>query len=113
MAVRDEKGLFQKGTTPGPGRPRTQRTDYAKIIRDCLTPQKAYEITERAIQDAVKGDRHARSWVFAHVVAPVPKTTIIDDATIASREVIDSAISKLPVEGIEMVEKLLNEVEKE
>jgi hypothetical protein len=104
--VRDKRGWFQPGTAAGPGRPK--RTDYAKIIRDALTPTAAFQIVEMAIEHAKGGDRHARAWVFSHVVAPVPKTLVLDDTAIADRSTIDQAVGKLSVEQLATLQAVLS-----
>jgi len=103
--VRDKRGWFQRGTAAGPGRPK--RTDYAKIIRDALTPQTAFAIVEVAIEHAKGGDRHARAWVFSHVVAPVPKTLVLDDAAVSNRSTIDQAVGKLSAEQLATLQSVL------
>ena len=95
MAGQTSATKFKKGNPGGPGRPKTVNTDYAKLIRDCLTPTAAFEIIERAIGDAKSGDGRARQWLFSHVVAPIPKTILVNEAAIESREAFDSLVSQL------------------
>jgi hypothetical protein len=109
---RDAKGRLLPGHgIRSPGRPKTVGTDYAKLIREALTPTAAFEIIERAISDAKEGDHRARSWLFSHVVAPVPKTVVVSDEQIASREVIDDAIARLSPAEVAALERVVSGVE--
>jgi hypothetical protein len=95
-AVRDKNGTFIKGHAPtSAGRPRTKSTDYAKLIRTALTEQAAYEIIDKAIEDAKAGEPRSREWLFKHVVAPIPKTLVVSDATIENRENLDQTLATM------------------
>ena len=107
MAERMKDGRFVKGHGVKGGRPKSVNTDYAKLIRDCLTPIAAIEIIDKAIGDAKLGDARARAWLFAHVVSPLPKTILVNDAAIESREAIDSVVSQLPPDQIAALDAIL------
>ncbi len=107
MAGQSSSTKFKKGNPGGPGRPKSVNTDYAKLIRDCLTPTAAFEIIDRAIADAKSGDARARAWLFSHVVAPIPKTILVNEAAIESREAIDSVVSQLPPDQIAALDAIL------
>ena len=107
MAGQTSATKFKKGNPGGPGRPKTVSTDYAKIIRDALTPQAAFEIIDRAIGDAKAGDARARAWLFSHVVAPIPRTILVNEAALESREAIDSVVSQLPPDQIAALDAIL------
>ena len=107
MAERTKDGKFVKGHGVKGGRPKSVNTDYAKLIRDCLTPTAAFEIIDKAIGDAKQGDARARAWLFSHVVAPIPKTILVNEAAIESREAIDSIVSQLPQDQIAALDAIL------
>jgi len=95
-AVRDKSGRFVKGHAPtSAGRPRSRNTDYAKLIRTALTEQAAYRIIEKAIEDAKSGEPRSREWLFKHVVAPIPKTLVVSDATSETRENLDETLTRM------------------
>lgn len=68
------RGRFQKGCKPGPGRGKTTKgIGYAEIFRAALTPEAAFRIVEKAVEQAAKGDHKAREWIFKHVLRPQPQ----------------------------------------
>ena len=108
MAGQTSLTKFQKGNPGGPGRPNTVNTDYAKLIRDCLTPSAAFEIIEKTIEHAKQGDARARAWLFSHVVSPLPKTIRVEnEAALESREAVDSVVSQLPPDQIAALDAIL------
>jgi hypothetical protein len=108
MSERTKEGRFVKGHGVKGGRPKTVNTDYAKLIRDCLTPSAAFDIIDKAIENAKQGDARARAWLFSHVVAPIPKTILVNEAAIESREAIDSVVAELPPDQIAALDALLS-----
>ena len=107
MAGQTSSTKFKKGNPGGPGRPKTANTDYAKLIRDCLTPVAAFEIIDKAIEHAKQGDARARAWLFSHVVAPIPKTILVNEAALESREAIDSVVSQLSPDQVAALNAVL------
>ena len=108
MTERTKEGRFVKGHGVKGGRPKSVNTDYAKLIRDCLTPTAAFQIIDKAIEHAKQGDARARAWLFSHVVAPIPKTILVNEAALDSREAIDSVVSELPPDQIAALDALLS-----
>ncbi|MCF7960766.1 MAG: hypothetical protein K9M08_08480 [Pirellula sp.] len=108
MAGQTSSTKFQKGNPGGPGRPKTKNTDYAQLIKDCLTPTAAFQIIDKAIENAKQGDARARAWLFSHVVAPIPKTVLVNEAALDSREAIDSVVAELPPDQIAALDALLS-----
>ena len=104
---RTKDGKFVKGHAVKGGRPKSVNTDYARLIRDCLTPTAAFEIVEKAITDAKRGDARARAWLFSHVVSPLPKVIQVNEAAIESRETIDSIVGQLPPDQIAALNAIL------
>ena len=107
MAGQTSPTKFKKGNPGGPGRPKTVNTDYAGLIRNCLTPTAAFAIIEKTIEQAKSGDARARAWLFSHVVAPIPKTILVNEAALESREAIDSVVSQLPADQIAALDAIL------
>ncbi len=70
-------GKFVKGHTfkpPGrPPKPKAERVEYLSVLRQALTEDEALAIIKRAILDAKGGSRHARQWLFAHVMPQLPR----------------------------------------
>ena len=48
-----------------------------------------------------------RIFLITHVVAPIPKTILVNDAALDSREAIDSVVSQLPPDQIAALDALL------
>lgn len=107
MSERTKDGKFVKGHGVKGGRPKTINTDYAKLIRDCLTPTAAYDIIEKAIDNAKQGDARARAWLFSHVVAPIPRTILVNEAALDSRESVDAVVSQLTPDQIAAFDAIL------
>ncbi len=107
MAGHSSSTKFKKGNPGGPGRPKSKNTDYSKILRDALTPQAAFEIVDRAVTDAKQGDARARQWLFAHVCAPIPKTILVNESALESRQDIDSVVSQLDPDQVRALDAIL------
>lgn len=68
MAERNVKGQFLPGTSGNAtGRPK-QRAQYLDTLKKSLTLEKWQEIVDRAIEDAIKGDRYARDWISGYIL---------------------------------------------
>jgi hypothetical protein len=68
------RNRFQKGCKPGPGRGKTTKgIGYAEIFRAALTPEAAFRIVDKAVEQAARGDHKAREWIFKYVLKPQPQ----------------------------------------
>jgi hypothetical protein len=47
--------------------------EYLALLRDALTADESLAIIKRAILDAKNGSRHARQWLFSHVMPQFPR----------------------------------------
>ena len=66
---RDHRGRFQRGCTPGPGRPRRATEDeYLQTLSETVTVEKWRRIVERGVSDALAGDARAREWLSKFLV---------------------------------------------
>lgn len=78
---RDKKGRFAKGNPGNPnakGRPKRNTEDkYLQALRDTVKLKDWEEITEKAIQQARKGDRSARQWLSDYLLGkPIQNVNI-------------------------------------
>lgn len=74
MTARDEQGRFLPGhSLAGPGRPkRTTEIEYLNATAQKVSLDKWGDIVERAIDDAVKGDKDARRWLSDYLIGKPP-----------------------------------------
>ena len=81
--TRDEKGRFKKGQTGNPaGRPsREVERRYLEVMKSATTEQDWFEITQRAIKDAKRGDAQARKWLSDYLIG-LPRQGIDIEATV-------------------------------
>lgn len=112
--TRDAKGHFVAGKWQGgPGRKKTQRTDYRAVFEKCLTEEALFRIVDKAVADAIEGDARARQWVVSYVLPPVPKVLKVEDATSVDRSKMDTVVAKLSPEELEAWESMVAKVESE
>ena len=78
MAVRNEKGQFEKGHSGGPGRPKKSREErYLEITKSAVTFDDWKKIILKAAEQAMRGDAQARKWLSDNLIGlPVQKTEI-------------------------------------
>ena len=73
---RDNHGRFARGNPGGPGRPPAEKERrYLRTLTAACTAKDWQEICQQAVEDAKKGDRHARDWLSKHLVGdswPIP-----------------------------------------
>jgi hypothetical protein len=70
---RNRNGTFAKGWKGGPGRPRRAvEESYVRRLASRCTPAIWDRIVDRAIQDALNGDRHARAWLSTCLIGNQP-----------------------------------------
>jgi hypothetical protein len=75
-AGRTKAGQFVRGhSVKSPGRPRKPRVDYIAILRECVTEDDHRSIIRRALADAKGGSRHAREWIYKHLMPQFPRLT--------------------------------------
>jgi len=108
---RNENGTFVQGHSGGPGRKKKVSVDYRAIFEHAVTEVAMFRIIERALADAINGDARARAWLVSYLVAPIPKTMKIEDATTLSRSKMDAGVSQLPPEEFAVLEAILSKVE--
>lgn len=61
---RDRKGRFTKGNPGGPGRPpREREVAYLAAVKDSVPVNEWVRIVRKAVEQARRGDRHARQFV--------------------------------------------------
>ena len=84
---RAPSGKFVKGHSfKSPGRPpkaKAERVEYLALLRDALTADESLAIIKRAISDAKNGSRHARQWLFAHVMPQFPRLNHLEFSILA------------------------------
>ena len=78
MAVRNEKGQFEKGHSGGPGRPKKSREErYLEITKSAVTFDDWKKIILKAAEQAMRGDAQARKWLSDNLIGlPVQKTEV-------------------------------------
>lgn len=92
------KHLFQPGNPGGPGRPRRQ-TELAYMIElmGAVPLDTWRQITERAVTDALNGDKDARNWLSKYLVgtpsnpAPTPLQAAVE-ALLQRDRALDKAV---------------------
>jgi hypothetical protein len=80
---RNTDGTFRKGHKGGPGRPKGLST-YSKVqargllqqLADEVTPERWVAIAQKAIEQAERGDRHARQWLSDCLLGKEPLLTL-------------------------------------
>jgi hypothetical protein len=81
---RDLNGRFAPGCPGGPGRPRRAvEADYLAALSDAVPLKTWKKIVQRAVEDALAGNRHAREWVGNYVLGKPEKNNLLD---LAARE---------------------------
>jgi hypothetical protein len=66
---RDTNGRFAVGNSGGPGRPRRAvEANYLAALSEAVSVRKWKKIVEKAVKDALAGDRHAREWIGDYVL---------------------------------------------
>lgn len=61
---RDAAGRFATGNPGGPGRkPRAVELEYLAVTQIACPPDKWRAVVEKALEQAIRGDRHAREWL--------------------------------------------------
>ena len=74
MTTRDEYGRYLPGhALAGPGRPkRITEVQYLEATASKVSLEKWGEIVDKAIDDAIKGDKDARRWLSDYLVGKPP-----------------------------------------
>lgn len=72
MADRDAHGRFLPGHKSRGGRPKSYG-DILEAMASVVTPAKAKQVAERALKDAIKGDKAARAWLFSYLLGKPPE----------------------------------------
>ena len=73
-AQRDENGRFLPGHNGGPGRPKKDREQrYYEIAMNACTYKDWKIIWHVAVEQAKKGDRHAREWLTDYLIGKPPQ----------------------------------------
>lgn len=68
----DEHGKFKKGIPGGPGRGTKKFEErYELAYRRAVSEEDVYNIMVAAVEQALKGDRYARDFVYDHIFGPV------------------------------------------
>ena len=76
---RDERGRFQNGTRPGPGRPPAAREkDFLRMVVATVSPEDFAIVVARALEDAKAGDATARAWLSRILVGAEPRLSTLD-----------------------------------
>lgn len=67
--MRDNNGRFTPGNPGGPGRPnrKTERA-YLERLTKKLTMSKWNQICDKAIAQAIEGDKYAREWIANYLI---------------------------------------------
>jgi hypothetical protein len=87
IAGRTTTGRFTPGhPIKSPGRPKKLKVDYLSLLRDSLNEEESKAIISAAITQAKNGSRHAREWLFKHVLAPLPKSFEVETQREATQE---------------------------
>lgn len=64
---------FAKGNPGGPGRPKRKvEEQYLEVLRDGVPMTKWKKVVEKALEQAIAGDKAAREWIGKYVL-PVPQ----------------------------------------
>lgn len=66
--ARDANGRFLPGSSGNPTGRRKRKKDYMALLDAACTPTKWKAIVNRAIEDAIGGDRWAREWVSSYLL---------------------------------------------
>ena len=84
---RSPSGKFTKGHTiksPGrPPKPKIEQVEYLALLRQALTEGESLAIIRKAIADAKGGSRHARQWLFSHVMPQFPRLSHLEFSILA------------------------------
>lgn len=74
MAERDKKGRFVKGHSGGPGRPRRHtEAEYIEATVGQVSLAKWQKVVNKALDDAMAGDRHARQFLADYLLGKPPQ----------------------------------------
>ena len=73
----DKRGRFARGNKLGKGRPpaATQRERLDALLSVCSAGD-WLAVCERAVRDAVRGDRHARQWLTAYLLPAAERVQV-------------------------------------
>src|SRR5690606_33041548 len=67
-------GRFIKGNSGGPGRPRRHsEAEYIEALVEQVSPTKWRKVVNKALDDAAKGDHHARRFLAAYLMGKPPQ----------------------------------------
>jgi hypothetical protein len=70
---RDEKGRFQPGCAPGPGRPRGRSNLLQRAAEEAITPEHVAAILRRALRSALEGNLNAAKFVMDRACGKSPE----------------------------------------
>jgi hypothetical protein len=109
---RDENGRFLPGhAIKSPGRPpvRLERA-YMDNLRERLTLDKWIKIINRAITDAIKGDRYAREWLSNYAIGRPPYNLQISASDAATLKEILMLLDTQNIPAGDLFAALLEEI---
>ena len=75
-------GKFLPGhSIKSPGRPKKEKVEdvnYLGLLRECVTEDDHRAIIRRALVDAKNGSRHAREWIYKHLMPVYPRLSTLE-----------------------------------
>jgi len=68
IVKRNDRGQFMKGTSGNKGGRSSMKSGYIALLKAAVTPAKWKKIINACVQQAIEGDRYARSFLADYVI---------------------------------------------
>ena len=112
MPEGDANGRFTKGYKGGPGRPpRRTESEYLNITANKVPLNQWQRVVQKALKDALDGDKHARRWLSDFLIGRPATTELVAGVDSELLELLIEAIRAADHEPEEVFLNMLNRLD--